>query len=451
MGDGLQGLPGRLGRYELRAVLGTGGMGRVVRAHDAVLKRDVAIKLVETNAIEPEQLAELRYLFHREARAIAALRHPSIVEIYDYSGPDASLPYLACELIEGPTLRDVLEQRGRLEASVVAALGYELAQALAHAHQRGIVHRDVKPENIFWTAGGRIVLADFGIAKAFERTAGLGGTVQFGATTLFGSPAYMAPEQLVGEAAGPASDLFSLGAVLFEALSGQQAFDGDSVDAVAQAVAQGARTPFRGDDPATRELLAMIDGLMSPQPSRRPTSADVAASRLRDVLDSLEVSDPRLCLRSFGTELTGATAPLDDDATELFSTPPVVRARLDIKMSRSSRVPLILAVLALAVVLVVAGSMLRRLGRLPPMGSVLLEGARTPESAVARDAEVLVSIRYHGRASVWSDGRELGVWEGGVRLLLPAGEHLLEVRWKERVASRQVLLIAGTEPEFELD
>jgi len=106
----LDGLPHTIGRYELKGLLGRGGMGRVVRAHDPVLKRDVALKLFEPSSIASEKVAEARFMFHREARATATLRHPSILEIYDYSGPDAEVGYLACELCTGPTLRQVLDQ-----------------------------------------------------------------------------------------------------------------------------------------------------------------------------------------------------------------------------------------------------------------------------------------------------------------------------------------------------
>ncbi|MBI3179607.1 MAG: protein kinase, partial [Deltaproteobacteria bacterium] len=164
----LVGLPERIGRYEVLGLLGRGGMGRVVRGHDPTLHRDVALKLVEPSAVPPDALAEMRFLFHREARATAQLRHPGIIEIYDYSGPDADLMFIACELVEGPTLRDVLEQRGALAPALAAAVAFELAQALAHAHAHGIVHRDVKPENVFWLPSGRIVLSDFGIAKSLD-------------------------------------------------------------------------------------------------------------------------------------------------------------------------------------------------------------------------------------------------------------------------------------------
>ncbi|MEO0813322.1 MAG: protein kinase, partial [Myxococcota bacterium] len=112
MSDELAGLPPTLGRYELIGLLGRGGMGRIVRGHDPKLKRDVALKLVEPLAVAEEDLEELRFLFHREARATAALRHPSIIEVYDYSGPEAELMYLACEVMEAPTLFEVLQDQG---------------------------------------------------------------------------------------------------------------------------------------------------------------------------------------------------------------------------------------------------------------------------------------------------------------------------------------------------
>ena len=298
----LSGLPPRLGRYELVRVLGRGGMGRVVLGRDPVLHREVALKLVEPSAVEEGDLAELRFMFHREARATAALHHPNIVEVFDYSGPDADVLFLACELIAGSTLRDVLDERDRLGASLVAACGYELAQALAHAHANGIVHRDIKPENVFWTEAGRIVMSDFGIAKAFASPARLGGTVQFGATNLYGSPAYMAPEQLAGGAVGPHTDLFALGALLFEALAGHAAFGGSDVQAILEAVQAGHRASLPPNVVAPAALLALIDQLLALEPGRRPASAAAVASALRAVLDEIGVTDPRLVLVGFGAD-----------------------------------------------------------------------------------------------------------------------------------------------------
>ncbi len=441
----IQGLPERIGRYEVKGLLGRGGMGRVVRAHDPTLHRDVALKLVEPGAVPPDALAEIRYLFHREARATAQLRHPGIIEIYDYSGPDAELMFIACELVEAPTLRDVLEKRGALATHVATAVAFELTQALAHAHAHGIVHRDVKPENVFWLASGRIILSDFGIAKSLDKQ-GLGGTVVFGATHVYGSPAYMAPEQLAGAAVGPHTDMHALGAVLYEMLSGRQAFDGPNVDTILEAIQSDSRPSLSGEHGAPRVLVALVASLLSKAPQDRPGAA-AAVRSLRDALDALEVSDPRLILRDLG-EHTAAleTPPQDGSATVLYSSERPFRAPPAKPTAKIwSLGPFVLAALALAALVATGVVLLRRAERPTTAPS----GAPTASGQTATADEVFVLLRFAGRATVWVDGREVGAWEGQIRLGLSPGPHTLELRSATGIERREIMLLAGTEPAFD--
>jgi serine/threonine protein kinase len=203
----------RIGRYRVTSVLGRGAMGEVLRAHDERLGRDVAIKRVK-NVFGGLAAAGFQARFDAEARALAALAHPGVVQVFDL-GVDGDEPYLVMELIEGPTLRDVLTDGGPLPARDVCALGIQLARALEAAHTRGIVHRDVKPANVLRTPGGAWKLADFGVAHMPDSEATVSG--QF-----LGTPAYAAPEALTQGVFSPASDVYGLGATLYEAATGSR-------------------------------------------------------------------------------------------------------------------------------------------------------------------------------------------------------------------------------------
>jgi len=440
----LLGLPPRLGRYEVTGLLGRGGMGRVVRGHDPVLKRDVALKLVEPSAIDASELPELRFLFHREARATAALRHPNIVEVYDYSGPDADVMFLACELIDAPTLRDVLNERERLPIGVAAACGYELAQALALAHEQGIVHRDLKPENIFWTAAGRIVVSDFGIAKAFDGGARLGATLEFGATSVYGSPAYMAPEQLANGALGPHTDLHALGAVLFEICAGAQAFDGADMRCVLEAVSSGRRAPLPDEVTLPAALALLLDELLDPDAARRPRDADEVAESLRRVLDGLGVSDPRRALRDFGQELiaeeSAASAPRDASAvTEVVQTAATTGRPLPAAFWLA---PLLVGTLA--------GGLATRawLNQGPALGAAR---GRPRESRPRLVNGVHARLEFDGpQAELFIDGILRGSIAAGAHVLMPLGAHHVEVRSRDAKRELDVLVLEGTSPTFDL-
>lgn len=229
MTPGLQ--PGtRLGPYEVVALIGQGGMGAVYRARDARLNRDVALKVLSELAGR-DDVSLTR--FEREARAVAALAHPNIVAIYDVGTADATT-YLVMELLEGETLRTRLEMAGGgLPAKKALEIAAQIAQGLAAAHAKGLVHRDVKPENVFLTTDGRVKVLDFGIARAVsvaQETAETNTALPASAGTIAGSVVgtvgYMAPEQVRGQTADHRADIFALGAVLFEMLTGARAFGG---------------------------------------------------------------------------------------------------------------------------------------------------------------------------------------------------------------------------------
>lgn len=222
-------LPAQIGRYQVIQPIGQGAMGRVLLAHDPVLDRDVAIKVLRDDlGLPPEHREALIVRMRQEARASARVNHPNIVELYDLGEYDEVGLYLVFELVDGPTLKDRLT-RGPLGAEAVAALGRELGGALTAAHEKGVLHRDVKPENVMLTPFGAKI-TDFGIARMPDSTLTRDGG-------LLGTPAYSAPESVSSGRFSPASDQFSLAATLWEALSGRRAFPGEDAVAVASRIA----------------------------------------------------------------------------------------------------------------------------------------------------------------------------------------------------------------------
>ncbi len=214
----------RLGRYEITGRLGAGGMGEVYRAVDTALARDVAVKVLPDRvADDPGRLER----FKREAQAVASLSHPNILEIHDVGEHDG-VHYAVTELLEGQTLRQMIPATG-LSWQKVVAIGAEIAEALAAAHDRGLLHRDIKPDNVFVTSGGRIKVLDFGLARVQEETSPTALTGELGQSetltgTLLGTVGYVAPEVVSAGQADTRSDIFALGCVLYEMVTGRRAF-----------------------------------------------------------------------------------------------------------------------------------------------------------------------------------------------------------------------------------
>ncbi len=227
----------RLGPYEILSPLGAGGMGEVWKARDARLNREVAIKVLpEKVASDPEALAR----FEREAKAVAALSHPNVLGLFDI-GRDGETAYAVTELLVGQTLRQRLEE-GALPQRKALEYALQVAQGLAAAHEKGIVHRDLKPENLFLTSDGRVKILDFGLAKVTaaetENTRSPTAVAATEPGTVMGTVGYMSPEQVRGRSVDKRSDIFSLGSILYEMLSGERAFRGDSAAEAMAAIAQ---------------------------------------------------------------------------------------------------------------------------------------------------------------------------------------------------------------------
>jgi serine/threonine protein kinase len=234
-----------LGPYQILAPLGTGGMGEVYRARDTRLGREVAIKVLPAAfAQDADRLAR----FDREAKAVAALSHPNILAIHD-AGTDHGQTFVVTELLDGETLRDRLNA-GAVPVRKAVEIAVPIARGLAAAHAKGIVHRDLKPENVFLLHDGQVKILDFGLAR--QTLTGSGATETAAAMTdpgvVMGTVGYMAPEQVRGQATDARTDLFALGAVLYEMLSGQRAFKRDT--------AAETMTAILKDDPRTSAVHA---------------------------------------------------------------------------------------------------------------------------------------------------------------------------------------------------
>src|SRR5271154_154999 len=268
----------KFGPYEMVTLLGAGGMGEVYRARDSRLKRDVAIKVLpQALSLDADRLRRLE----QEALATAALNHPNILAVFDIGTSEGS-PYVVSELLEGETLRDRL-RGGPIPLRKALDYGLQIAHGLAAAHEKGIIHRDLKPENLFTTKDGRIKILDFGLAKLTQTEPGVHTSLPTlthatEAGVVMGTAAYMSPEQVRGIAVDARSDIFSFGAILYEMLSGKQAFHrgtaADTMSAILREDPPELNETNRNVSPA---LERMVQHCLEKNPEQRFHSAsDIA-------------------------------------------------------------------------------------------------------------------------------------------------------------------------------
>ena len=259
----------KVGRYEILDTVGAGAFSRVVRAHDPFIGRIVAIKIF------PAEIARgaARDRFFQEARTIGQISHPAILALHDMGIDEAAqTPYLVMEFVDGQPLDRVLE-KGAIPYSRACAWAGDIAVALAVAHRKGVIHGDVKPANILITGEGRVKLSDFGMARVFHQHSGTG--------QLLGTPAYWCPEQIMGRPQDARSDIFSLGGVLYEMLTGQSPFHADSIQAVCTRVLSSAPLPpSRTNASVPQALDEIVAKCLMKDPQLRPSNGDALAELL---------------------------------------------------------------------------------------------------------------------------------------------------------------------------
>ena len=275
----------QVGRYQILERLGRGGMATVFRANDPTIGRDVALKFLHASLCEGE---DYRARFLQEARAAGGLSHPNIVVVHDV-GEIEGRPYMAMELLSGISLSEELEKSKTIAVHDVVVMGIQLARALDYAHGRGIIHRDIKPGNIMRLAGSRTIkVTDFGIAH-IDDNAGGESSLRTRVGDVLGTPQYMSPEQTRGDKLDGRSDLFSVGIVLYQMITGVRPFRGDSLVAVATKIANEEAPPIdreRADVPAS--LRRVVDRCLAKQPAQRFQSGGELANALVKVLAELD-------------------------------------------------------------------------------------------------------------------------------------------------------------------
>ncbi|MFM1927379.1 MAG: hypothetical protein RLZ06_955 [Actinomycetota bacterium] len=260
------------GRYKLISRIAIGGMGEVWQAHDQVILRDVAIKI-----LKPEYLGDPGFLerFRTEARHAAKVNHDGIANVYDY-GEDSGSAFLVMELVPGDSLAKILERDKSLPTDKVLDIVAQTARALFAAHEEGMVHRDIKPGNLLITPDGHVKITDFGIARVADQVS-LTATGQ-----VMGTVQYLAPEQATGKQASPSTDIYSLGIVAYEALAGKRPFTGESQMAIA--MAQINETPPPLPSNIDQRVQNLILGCLAKKPNQRPESAMVLAQRAESLM-----------------------------------------------------------------------------------------------------------------------------------------------------------------------
>jgi len=275
----------KIGRYEVAELVGEGAMARVYRARDPDIDRTVAIKLLKDDLCVDKEYVN-RFL--REARAAGAISHPNIVTIYDV-GRHGDTPYITMEFMDEKSLGDVLSENAKMSVKQMLALGIQLARALDHAHRRGIVHRDVKPDNILMMGGGQTVkITDFGIAR-LDSADDLQKT---NAGTVLGTPRYMSPEQAAGLSVDGRSDLFSLGAILYELLTGKKAFDSNNVATLIFQIMHKDPPPIRNLVPEVPVgLQRIVAKLLAKRADHRFQTGQEVADALGRELSALTVQE----------------------------------------------------------------------------------------------------------------------------------------------------------------
>ncbi|MDP4668050.1 MAG: Stk1 family PASTA domain-containing Ser/Thr kinase [Gaiellales bacterium] len=300
------------GRYRIIRRLGQGGMARVYLAQDESLHREVAIKVLADRHSDDPHFIER---FQREARAAARLNHPNIVQVYDQS--QGGMSYIVQEYVEGETLKDLIRRESPIDPRRAITIALQILAALRVAHQQGVIHRDVKPQNILMQPDGKLKVADFGIASAG------GDTEMTEAGSIVGTAQYLAPEQARGLTVGPPADLYALGIVLYEMLSGRVPFEGDSAVNVALRHVQEAPEPLTERNPLVPVALeSVVMRALAKDPRQRYQSADEMGVELDQVRRGLPISDETAVIDAATLAMARPAPPTPTETMVALPLPP---------------------------------------------------------------------------------------------------------------------------------
>ena len=300
----------QLGRYEIVSELGQGAMGVVYKARDPLIDREVAIKTINLSLAQEER-EEYEARFYQEAKAAGRLSHPNIVTIFDV-GRTEDIAYIAMEYLHGRELRDILNENKLLPVDQVLDITSQLAMGLSYAHEHGIVHRDVKPSNVMVIRDGHVKITDFGIARMASAS------VRTQTGMVMGSPKYMSPEQVMGKVTDQRSDIFSLGVMLYEMLTGQVPFIGENVNAIMYQTLNAIPAPPNSINPAVPEMLnfivakALAKELESRYQNARDFAKDLRACRELQPTTTTTFSTEPSGMISGASATLGAGAPIEE-------------------------------------------------------------------------------------------------------------------------------------------
>jgi eukaryotic-like serine/threonine-protein kinase len=347
------------GRYLVERLLGSGGMAQVYLVHDEVLDRQVALKILRDQYAEDEEFVER---FRREARSAASLSHPNIVSIYDQGRSEEGAYYIAMEYVPGGTLKERIRREGALTPGAAAVVALQIADALSEAHEKGVIHRDIKPQNVLVTEKGNVKVTDFGIARA-AASASSGATAT---GTVLGTVDYMSPEQARAKSVGTQSDLYSLGVVLYEMLTGKLPYEAESpIGTAMKHATEPIRSP-REVNPSVPDPLAILTTkLLAKNPEDRYASAAALSDDLERVRSDLS---PAAADTQKAETITVPLPPLSSDRGErtkrtAVQPPPVAATPKVPGGPRRRRGRLLAELFALLVVVILLGGLVWALAR----------------------------------------------------------------------------------------